>query len=77
MRFYKTYEYSPYVVGDDNNPVEIYCGLSLEKAKAKAEKRFAEISGDIYIVECFVIECNMTDEGVEHIGCIFRLSNNR
>ena len=73
MRFYKTYEYSPFVVGDDNNPVEIYCGLSLEKAKAKAEKRYSEISNDGYFVACFVLECDMTDDGVELIGTIFDL----
>ena len=74
MLYYKVFEYSVYVVGDDNNPVEIFCGLSKEKAMECARKRFEEIK-DGPFCDVFVSEWEMVEDGTRLFNNVLSLNN--
>lgn len=75
VTFYKAFEYSPYVVRDDNSPEEIFCGLSLEEARKCAFDRFLEISGDGLYVEVYVLKMEMDAKEIKSLGPVFTFNN--
>ena len=75
--FYKVFEYSPFVVGDDNQAVEIFCGLSKACAEKCVDEKISELRATDYFCEVYAVEFKMTDSGISPVGEIVNKTTGR